>query len=559
MTSRLKAWTILGAGALVLALVAGLAPASFAREPRTVTFLAINDIYRLEGVADNTSGGLTRVRTLRRAIERDAPNAILLHAGDFLSPSLVSRMFKGAQMIDVLNNLDGDANAFDARMFVAFGNHEFDESTCNRPDAPLNARVAESQFTWLAANLDFPNCPSMNWMLSRKNVKKDGVVIEADGVKVGLFGIGLTPDTADKSKYPPFDESLPAAKRSIDTLRKAGAELIVALTHLPREDDEALLKELAPAGLDLLVGGHDHTHMTLKDGQGVARGFKADSDARTAWRIDVHVPAGARPRVTARLMTLDSKVIPDPNLTRLAKAWTALAEEKICLGRAKKGQRVKPGCLNTIVGRTRSLIELEETPNRSQETGFGDWLADAMLRETKADVAIVNSGILGLNEDLAPGTRLSVRHVVDIFRFDDVVAVRSYPAKTVCKTIEHGLVLQGTGAWPHLGGVTVEVTRAGDNYEKAAVKTFTGKPGVTCDSDTPIKVAAVPYLLCGGDKYPFPVGANCMAELEARPYETGNKPALLMSRLAEAAIRAAKGGIKPEKDGRVKFIEAGGK
>ena len=64
-----------------------------------------------------------------------------------------------------------------------------------------------------------------------------------------------------------------------------------------------------------------------------------------------------------------------------------------------------------------------------------------MLRETKADVAIVNSGILGLNEDLAAGTRLRVAHVVDIFRFDDVVAVRSYPAKTVCKAIEHGLRL----------------------------------------------------------------------------------------------------------------------
>ena len=166
-------------------------------------------------------------------------------------------------------------------------------------------------------------------------MKKDGVVIDVDGVKVGLFGIGFTPDKVSLPKYPPFEESMPAAKRSVDTLRKAGAELIVALTHLPREDDEALLRELAPAGLDLLVGGHDHTHMTLKDGQGVARGFKADSDARTAWRIDVHVPAGGKPRVAAKLVTLDSKVAPDANLARLAKAWTALAEEKICLGRAR--------------------------------------------------------------------------------------------------------------------------------------------------------------------------------------------------------------------------------
>ena len=147
-----RVWLALG----LFAAGAVLCGAAFAREPRTVTFLAINDIYRLEGVAENTSGGLTRVRTLRKAIERDAPNAILLHAGDFLSPSLVSRMFKGAQMIDVLNNLDGDANAFDARMFVVFGNHEFDESTCNRPDAPLerarrpNRSSPGSRPTWIS-------------------------------------------------------------------------------------------------------------------------------------------------------------------------------------------------------------------------------------------------------------------------------------------------------------------------------------------------------------------------------------------------------------------------
>ena len=123
------------------------------RADRRVTFLTINDIYRLDGVAEGRSGGLTRVRTLRKWIERDAPNAILLHAGDFLSPSLVSEQSKGASMVDILNSLDGDPSAFDSRMFVTFGNHEFDISRCSDANPPLNARVAESQFVWLAANL----------------------------------------------------------------------------------------------------------------------------------------------------------------------------------------------------------------------------------------------------------------------------------------------------------------------------------------------------------------------------------------------------------------------
>src|SRR3990172_6959569 len=147
---------------------------------RRLTILAINDVYRLEGVAEGKSGGLTRLRTLRKWIERDAPNAILLHAGDFLSPSLISREFKGASMVDIMNRLDGEPDGFDSRMFVTFGNHEFDISKCGDANPPLNARVAESQFIWLAANLDFQKCAGMRGMLDRKHVSRDGVVIAVD-------------------------------------------------------------------------------------------------------------------------------------------------------------------------------------------------------------------------------------------------------------------------------------------------------------------------------------------------------------------------------------------
>ena len=53
-------------------------------------------------------------------------------------PRSKSRVFKGEQMIDAMNNLDGDPKKFDARMFVAFGNHEFDDSNCNKSPAPLH-------------------------------------------------------------------------------------------------------------------------------------------------------------------------------------------------------------------------------------------------------------------------------------------------------------------------------------------------------------------------------------------------------------------------------------
>ncbi|MBI3703507.1 MAG: metallophosphoesterase [Rhizobiales bacterium] len=517
---------------------------------RRLTFLAINDVYRLQGVAEGKSGGLTRLRTLRKWIERDAPNAILLHAGDFLSPSLTSREFKGASMIDIMNRLDGEPDGFDSRMFVTFGNHEFDISKCSDADPPLNARVAESQFMWLAANLDFSRCAGMRDMPERKNVIRDGVVIEVDKIKLGLFGLGQTPDQVGAPVYPNNEKALPAARRSIAYLRERGAEVIVALTHLSRAEDEELIRQLSGSGLDLVVGGHDHTNMVLLDADGKVRGVKADSDARTAWRIDVQVPAGGRPRVDAQLIALNQAIPPDPALAKVAQDWSARAERQICAARGS----AKADCLDEPIGRTQTVIELEEEANRSKETGFGDWLADLVAEKTGADVVLINSGILGLNEDLAPGSRLVLRHVVDIFRFNDVVAVESFPAKVVCEAIKHGFKTPGMGAWPHISGLDVEVTRrAGGN--EAAVKGFRRKPGVTCADETPVNVATVPYLLCSNDGYKFlPASKSCIADLGSKARAEGGR---LLGDIAEAAIRAAgNAGIKPKTDGRLQFIDA---
>src|SRR3954452_21395724 len=86
---------------------------STSQSQRRLTFITVNDVYQLEGVAGGIKGGLNRLRTLRTWIEQDGANAILLHAGDFLAPSLTSKVFKGEHMIDVLNPMDGDGAAFD--------------------------------------------------------------------------------------------------------------------------------------------------------------------------------------------------------------------------------------------------------------------------------------------------------------------------------------------------------------------------------------------------------------------------------------------------------------
>jgi 2',3'-cyclic-nucleotide 2'-phosphodiesterase (5'-nucleotidase family) len=534
---------------------------------RRITILAINDVYRLDGVSEGRSGGLARVRTLRKLIEKDDPNALLLHAGDFLSPSLIGRVYKGRQMIDVMNNLDGDPVAFDKRMFVVFGNHEFDDSKCNKLLAPLNVRVEESQFTWLAANLDFTKCPSMQNILARPNVKKDGVVLTVNGVKVGLFGIGLTTtdelDEKTKPMYPPSENVMKAAEDSIRSLRDRGAEFVIGITHLPEAEDSQLIKAFSPKGLDLLIGGHDHSAMVLPPNDPPPRGFKADSDARTAWRIDIRFK-DKKPQIDARLIELDQGVDPDPAVGKLAAAWSERAEAVICTERARtRREPYDPNCLSKVIGWSQSPIELEETANRSRETGIGNWLADLLLDKTNADVAIINSGILGLGENLTRG-ELKLRHAVDMFRFDNVVAVWEFPAHKVCEAIRHGFRQPGLGAWPHVGGVEVEIKLSSDGTNEATVKKFIKQSEINCENLTAkIKVVSFPYLLCGGDKYPLEAVPGVSSEVcqttvqDQQPDRLGaiTRGETLGEVTEREIIDKENEGIKPKKNNRLKLVK----
>jgi 2',3'-cyclic-nucleotide 2'-phosphodiesterase (5'-nucleotidase family) len=528
---------------------------------RQLTFITVNDVYQLDGVAGGIKGGLNRLRTLRTWIERDAPNAILLHAGDFLAPSLTSKVFKGEHMIDVLNHMDGDGAAFDKRMFVVFGNHEFDDSRCDTENAVLNKRVADSQFTWLNANLDFSGCSGMKSLATQSKVVRDGVVLDVNGIKLGLFGIGLTPGKMNgepaSDKYPVYQDEGEAARRSIKYLRDNGAEFVVGVTHLPWQDDQNLIATLGSNGLDLIVGGHDHSNMVLRDKDQLARAFKADADARTVWRIDVDMSVPGKPVVRPQLISLNEAIPPDPDVQKRSQSWSDRAEAAIC---DKVRHSNDPLCLWEVVGSTQTPIDLEESDSRTDETAFGDWLADLLIEKTGADVGIVNSGSLGLDDELPPG-RLQVRTIVDIFRYDDIVAVRAFPAKMVCAGLRRGFSTPGSGAWPHVGGVQVDILKA--KQYAVTVRSFTKKPQLDCDSDETIKVASVPFVLCGNDGYPFkprdtvPPGKKCEDMLKDNPLDepTENKrPGTTLSRMAEQAIRAAGDtGIAPRKDGRIRF------
>src|SRR5690606_5953049 len=116
---------------------------------------------------------LAHYAALVNRIRSQKPNTLFLGNGDDIATSLYSSLFKGAHMIEALNAVGLD--------FDTYGNHEFDSGPEN-----LLSRVAESEFTWVSANVIDRRTGDV---FGKEQGALRYAVVEIDGVRVAITGI----------------------------------------------------------------------------------------------------------------------------------------------------------------------------------------------------------------------------------------------------------------------------------------------------------------------------------------------------------------------------------
>src|SRR5215210_2320823 len=522
------------AGLLLLAGCAGNSPAAPAAE-RTAVLLAINDVYRIEGVDNGTAGGLARVRALRAELEREHPDLLLLHAGDFLFPSFASRMLEGQQMVAVLNALDGDPAAFDERMFATFGNHELDKGKTKNA-AMLDQRIEESQFRWLDGNITF--APAID----SPHLER-GRIVESGGIRLGIFGITIP--TLGVEYVQDFAGPEAAARALTAGLRARGADVVIAVTHLNAVDDRHLLEKLpAPAGPDLIIGGHDHEHMAIEVGGRWI--LKADADARTATVARLILGPDGRLRVEHEVRTLaGDSPRPDPAVQKLVEEWQTKHEQMFCAQ-----QKAKPGCLEEVYGHSQVSLVAEENKIRSQETNLGDWIADRMVEAFAgcgAQAAFINSGSLRLNQDLAAGP-VTRRSLEEIFAYSTPLYLLKIDGATLKKVAEQATRgWPGSGSWLQISGFAFVHDQEARTARQVSLLTPQGSRPVR-DGET-VLVVTGDYLINPdiGDQDGYQMLSQDQVVAGCAANERDLKE------IVKTALAAAEPkGIAPEVDGRIR-------
>lgn len=368
-----RAWLLIAI--VLLASCATVPPAEAPPQARAVRFkiLQINDVYKIEGLEGGQTGGLARVRTLRKLLESDGTPVLVLHAGDALYPSVMSKYLDAKPMVEILNLLDGDAAQRDPNLIVTFGNHEYDKSDSR----VLIERLNESSFVWVSTNARWCN-PTCDKPFPNTT---ELFVADVGGTKVGIIGL-IYPL---KKSWVQSTDVVASAREAVSALTGQGVSVIVALTHQDMGDDAALVRQVP--GIDLVIGGHDHLFMQQQvDGRWIT---KADADAKSAIVYDITVPTSGA-IVTAPLrIVLDATMPKDPVIDQAVQRWMGVLS-------AKLGG-------NETIGQTKNLLEGVEPAVRGRETALGNLLMDAAREQMQTDVAVLNGGSIRINDNIPPG------------------------------------------------------------------------------------------------------------------------------------------------------------
>lgn len=445
-----------------------------ARAAAPVTFLQLNDVYTtlpIEG-----QGGLARVATLKQNLAKAGRTPFLVMAGDFLSPSVASSVFKGAHMIAALNAAGLD--------LATLGNHEFDFG-----DDVLIERMQEATFQWVVSNVVDTRTGQPIGGAAPYVVKQFG------SLKVGFLGLCLDTAeiTADNLKHTKISDPLIAAARYIPALKQAGATVIVAVTHLALADDRALVERYPD--VDLVIGGHEHYVINAIERRSLIS--KSGSDAKAVARIDVNQrPSGVTERFY-ELMPITDELADDP------KTAAAIAEWESRLSKA----------LDTVAGTTLVPLDGVSLHIRAAETNLGNLVADAIRADAKSDIALTNSGSIRGNR-VFPAGPLTRRTLLEIHPFDNVICVLELPGRVVLEALNHGVssLPSANGMFPQVSGVTLTVDQRAPAGNRVRDVKVNGQP---LDPNKGYTVAIPDYALRQGDGYTMFTGQKIRVGPEA--------------------------------------------
>jgi len=424
----------------------------------SLSILHVNDTHAR---ADKLPKLATAVKEQRETKK----NVLTLHAGDAFSGTLYFNEFHGKADLALLNEIGFDA--------MVFGNHEFDLGSSPEGHQALADFVKGAKFPFVDANTDFSADAKFTGLFTDlvssepENGKiYSGIVKEIDGEKVGIFGLTTeeTMDIASPDKIT-FTNYIDEAKKAVAAFEGMGVNKIIALTHIgyndnPNVDNDILLAKNVP-GIDVIVGGHDHTKLekpfvvdtnTVGEAKDATLIVQAKEYVNYLGTLDVTFDGnGIVTKYDGELIDL-GKVVEDEALVKILEPFTAKVNE---VSNKEIGVKIAEELANP------RATEDNLNSVRSNETALGNIITDGMLAKAQkytdktVVMALQNGG--GIRAAI-PAGNITVGQVITVLPFGNTLALMDVTGAELKAAFEVSLknAPKENGGFLHIGGAKLQ-------------------------------------------------------------------------------------------------------
>ncbi len=438
---------------------------------KEIVVLSINDFHGSLAPSGKNVGAAKLVDAIKTEKAKNSEGTIIVSAGDNYQGSAMSNLLYGEPVSAMFKEMGLELSAV--------GNHEFDWGIDR-----ITKWVEDGGFTFVGTNIyDKRTNQPVDWA-------EPFVIIEKKGIKVGFIGLA-TPETVYKAlkanvENYEFRDPVETIKEWIPKIKDAGADIIIALTHLGAfQDKEGNISGEAAAlsevdGVEAVISAHTHQSISgLVNGKPLVQAYyNGRSVAKLTFVFDEN----------------NKLVSAEPSLDNLYERPDTLKDDANTLAIYMKYEEELGPVLGKILGKTTVALDHDRYAGPSL---LGEWTCEIMKDKVGVQIAMTNGG--GLRVPIPAGD-ITAGILYEVMPFDNTLYTMKLSGADVKANIEHGIMNEDIG-WVQIAGVKVTYDPKAEAGNR--ITSMSLEDGTPVEMDKYYTVVTNDFMATGGDKYNF--------------------------------------------------------
>ena len=404
----------------------------------------------------NKYGGAARRKTFIDNIKNNNTNVIIMHAGDTITGSVFSIVYKGMDEVEIMNNLGVQV--------ATLGNHEFDYGI-----EQLNNIIKKRNFPTISCNVKI--------ISTEENYIQPYLVTNINNLNIAIIGV-LQSETMNITQgldYIMIENEIESLKNLIkDIPIHTTNDITILLSHSGFDMDKKIATEI-PNIFNIIIGSHTHTVLKEPVMVGNTMIVQAGQYGEYIGTIDIKLKDGKYSHSNYKLTRLDESIEENSNMLSIISNMQIEVDKEF----------------NSPI--TVLPYALTDENVREKSIALGNFVSDIVASsQNNIDIALINSGSL---RGFLPEGKITLASIYEFFPFDNLIILTTLKGKDLKNILELSASRRGEGAFLQ---VSKNALLKFDNNGKILEVYIKGK--AIQDNEKYI-IAVADYIFNGGEKY----------------------------------------------------------